>query len=113
MPDENFKFVIVGGGTAGWLTALFVRKHWPNANITVIASSEIGILGAGEGTFPSFVDFLQEVDISVESIIENAKGTVKKGIQFTNWRGKNDQYTHSFDILGPDKYALQIGRAHV
>jgi len=108
MPDENFKFVIVGGGTAGWLTALFVRKHWPNANITVIASSEIGILGAGEGTFPSFVDFLQEVDISVESIIENAKGTVKKGIQFTNWRGKNDQYTHSFDILGPDKYALHF-----
>lgn len=108
MLDENFKFVIVGGGTAGWLTALYVRNYWPNAKVTVIASREIGILGAGEGTVPSFIDFLKKIDISVDSIIENAKGTVKKGIQFTNWRGKNDQYIHSFDILGPDKYALHF-----
>jgi tryptophan halogenase len=108
MLDDRFKFVIVGGGTAGWLTALYVRKHWPSASVTVIASAEIGILGAGEGTVPSFIDFLEEVNIPVADVIENAKGTIKKGILFTNWQGKGDQYTHSFNVLGPDKYALHF-----
>jgi tryptophan halogenase len=108
MKGRDFKFVIVGGGTAGWLTALYIRKYWPNTNITVIASTEIGILGAGEGTVPSFIDFLEEVDIQPKDILENAKGTIKRGIQFTNWRGNNDQYIHSFDMLGPDKYALHF-----
>jgi tryptophan 7-halogenase len=108
MPDENFKFVIVGGGTAGWLTALYIRKYWPKTDVTVIASSDIGILGAGEGTVPSFIDFLKDVDIPVEDIIQTAKGTVKRGIKFTNWCGKNDQYIHSFEVLGADKYALHF-----
>jgi len=108
MPDEDFKFVIVGGGTAGWLTALYVKKNWPHSSVTVIASAEIGILGAGEGTVPSFIDFLEEVNIPVADVIENAKGTIKKGILFTNWQGNGDQYTHSFNVLGPDKYALHF-----
>jgi tryptophan halogenase len=108
MPDEDFKFVIVGGGTAGWLTALYVKKNWPHSSVTVIASSELGILGAGEGTVPSFIDFLEEVNIPVADVIENAKGTIKKGILFTNWQGNGDQYTHSFNVLGPDKYALHF-----
>ena len=58
------KYVIVGGGTAGWLTSLYINKHFPDDQVTVIASSEIGILGAGEGTTPPFIDFLKEVDIS-------------------------------------------------
>jgi glycine/D-amino acid oxidase-like deaminating enzyme len=44
--------VVVGGGTAGWLTALMAKKSQPNLNITVIESKEIGILGAGEGSTP-------------------------------------------------------------
>jgi len=108
MPHENFKFVIVGGGTAGWLTALYVKKNWPNSSVTVIASTEIGILGAGEGTVPSFIDFLEEVDIPVEDIIKNARGTIKRGILFTNWCGTQDQYIHNFDMLGRDKYALHF-----
>jgi len=108
MIEKDFKFLIVGGGTAGWLTALYVKKYWPNCSVTVVASSELGILGAGEGTVPSFIDFLEEVDILVKDVIENAKGTVKKGIIFTNWQGKNDQYIHNFNILGPDKYALHF-----
>jgi glycine/D-amino acid oxidase-like deaminating enzyme len=39
--------VIVGGGTAGWLTALYAKKEFPRANITLIKSEDIGILGAG------------------------------------------------------------------
>jgi len=54
--NSSFKYVILGGGTAGWLTALFVKEKFPYSDVTVIASSEIGILGAGEGTFPTIIN---------------------------------------------------------
>jgi hypothetical protein len=90
------RYVIVGGGTAGWLTALYINKHFPNDQITVIASSEIGILGAGEGTTPPFIDFLKEVDISEKDLYNNCKATIKTGIKFTNWNGNNNEYFHNF-----------------
>lgn len=90
------KYVIVGGGTAGWLTALYINKHFPNDQVTVIASSEIGILGAGEGTTPPFIDFLKEVDISEKDLYNNCKATIKTGIKFTNWNGNDDEYFHNF-----------------
>ena len=43
------KIVIVGGGTAGWMTAAMIVKHTTDYDITVIDSSKIGIIGAGEG----------------------------------------------------------------
>ena len=46
------KVVIIGGGTAGWLTSLVVNKFWKNTDVTLIESSKIGILGAGEGSTP-------------------------------------------------------------
>lgn len=90
------KYVIVGGGTAGWLTALYVKKNIPYSQVTVIASSDIGVLGAGEGTTFHFIDFLKKIDITPQEIIDNAKGTVKRGIRFTNWNGDGNSYFHPF-----------------
>ena len=94
--DQKFDFVIVGGGTAGWMTALFLKKHYPWVNVTVLASAEIGILGAGEGTTPHFVSFMDSVGIPVSEIVKHAKGTIKSGIKFTNWNGDDSSYFHSF-----------------
>jgi tryptophan halogenase len=96
MLREEFKFVVVGGGTAGWLSALFLKKYFPDSNITVIESSEIGILGAGEGTTPHFVNFLNNIGISPSDIIYHANGTFKNGIKFTNWNGDGTYYFHGF-----------------
>jgi tryptophan halogenase len=90
------KYVIVGGGTAGWLTALFLNKTFPDGEVTVIADSKIGILGAGEGTTPQFVDFIKRLDITPEDLFANAKATIKNGIKFTNWNGDEDYYYHRF-----------------
>lgn len=100
------KYTILGGGSAGWLTALFIKKICPNDDVIVIASSEIGILGAGEGTTPQFSSFLQKIDISVNDIIKNAKGTFKNGIKFTNWNGDGEHYYHSFQdkLCGFDNF---------
>ena len=51
--------VIVGGGTAGWLAALMISKIRPEHNVTVIESSKIGIIGAGEGSTGSLTNIVQ------------------------------------------------------
>ena len=100
--DKDFKFVIVGGGSAGWISALFVRANYPDSKITVIQSSEIGILGAGEGTTPHIVDFLDEIDVPISRIVKDAKATFKSGIKFSNWNGDRQHYYHPF----PDNFDL-------
>ncbi len=93
---KNYNFAVVGSGTAGWLTALFLSNNYPWANITVIASSEIGILGAGEGATPHLLNFTSSLGISTEEIIKYCKGTFKNGIKFTNWNGDTRSYFHPF-----------------
>ena len=87
---------VVGGGTAGWLSALYAQKLFPFSNITVIASSEIGILGAGEGTTPDFIEFLKEVGIDPLDLIRYTNATIKKSIKFVNWNGDNRYYWQNF-----------------
>jgi tryptophan 7-halogenase len=88
--------VVVGGGTAGWLTALKAQRSYPNLNITVIESSDIGILGAGEGSTPYLVDFFDHLNISLSDLIQNCDATIKNGIKFTNWNNDGDFYYHGF-----------------
>ena len=90
------EIVVVGGGTAGWLTALFANKYLPEQNITVVASEEIGILGAGEGTVPNFVDMMRRLGISTEDLITHCKATLKLGIDFIGWGEGEHQYYHPF-----------------
>lgn len=96
MNKKEFKFVIVGGGSAGWITALYINNIFPESAVTVIESSDIGILGAGEGTTPHFVDFLNDVKININEFIKETKATVKQGIKFTNWHGDGSYYFHPF-----------------
>ena len=55
--------VIVGGGTAGWLTALYTKKVFPTDNIVLVESDSIGILGAGEGSTPKLIEFFDFLGI--------------------------------------------------
>lgn len=89
--------VIVGGGTAGWLTALYAKKMLPEDNITLVESESIGILGAGEGSTPILIGLFDFLDIPVSDLIQNTKSTMKMGIKFTNWSGNNDFYFHGFE----------------
>jgi tryptophan halogenase len=93
------KFVVVGGGTAGWITALYTKKKFPNDDVTVIESKEIGILGAGEGSTPDLVKLMNELEIPVHEFISDTGGTFKNGIKFSNWSKKTPAYPHNFDIL--------------
>jgi tryptophan 7-halogenase len=87
--------VVVGGGTVGWLTALYVKKIYKDYNVTLIESEEYGILGAGEGSTPALVDFLNFLEIPYTDLIKNCNATIKNGIKFTNW-SENNSYFHPF-----------------
>jgi tryptophan halogenase len=77
---------IVGGGTAGYITALILKARFKTKlNITIIKSNKIGIIGVGEGSTEHWKDFLDFVNISAFEIIKNCDATCKSGIMFENW----------------------------
>jgi len=107
LDSNNTNFVIAGGGAAGWLTALQVRQYYPDVNVTVIESSDIGILGAGEGSVPQLIDILDNIEIPVSEVVKHADATIKHGIKLTNWngKGKDDIFYSSFASADGIDYA--------
>lgn len=90
------KIVIIGGGTAGWLTALAAKRRYPKESVVVIESSEVGILGAGEGSVPDLIFMLNHLGIRIRDLIVETGATIKSGILFRNWASDGSQYFHSF-----------------
>jgi tryptophan halogenase len=86
---------IVGGGTSGCVAALMVKETYPNMKVTMIESSQIGIIGVGEGSTEHWKKFIEHVNISVPELIREAGATFKVGIKFTNWHGDGTHYFHS------------------
>jgi len=102
------KIVILGGGAAGWFTALYCNKYFHGHEVTLVESDKIGILGAGEGTTPQIISSLQFLDIDPLDVIKKTGGTFKNGINFKNWNGDNKQYFHPFT---GDEYSYLIHEA--
>ena len=94
------KIVIVGGGTAGWITAAMFTKYTKDSDVTVIESSKIGIIGAGEGSTGTLPWFIRDMwaDNSVNEIdfLRKTKGTIKLGINLVNWKGDGTQIYSPF-----------------
>jgi len=100
------RVIIVGGGTAGWLTAGYLAKRLGadlpgGVAITLVESKEIGILGVGEGTFPTIRKTLATIGVEEAEMIRRCGATFKQGAKFAHWRhapgtGRHDHYLHSF-----------------
>jgi len=104
---EGKKIVVLGGGTAGWLTALFCRKLFPLASITLIENTSIGTVGVGEGTTANFKFFLNgDVDIDEFDLMKECGGSIKSGISFENWNGDNKKYFHSFSGMPATTFSV-------
>ena len=105
--DRKRSILIVGGGTAGWLTAAYLAKslelsHGGRLEITLVESPEIGIIGVGEGTFPTIRTTLQFLGIDEMRFIRQASATFKQGIRFVDWlhtpdSDKHSHYFHPFE----------------
>lgn len=96
------KIVIVGGGTAGWIAAYFILKSQPGKHqISVIESSKIGIIGAGEGSTGTMIELLNgsyfNFRVDIAEFLKATDGTKKMGIYHKNWNGKGYGYFAPID----------------
>ncbi|MGD8175823.1 tryptophan halogenase family protein [Marinimicrobium sp. ARAG 43.8] len=94
------RIVIVGGGTAGWLTAAMLGAHLPHCELEVVEAEDIGIVGVGESTIPPFVRLLQKLGIDEQEFVARTGGCYKLGILFDGWRTGHDRYFHPFGVIG-------------
>ncbi len=98
--------LVVGGGTAGWMTAAYLAKAFsPGIRITLIESATIPKIGVGEATVPNlqkvFFDFL---GIPEEEWMQQVNAAFKTAVKFINWRKKkpgetSNHFYHPFGIL--------------
>jgi tryptophan 7-halogenase len=129
MSKKISRLVIVGGGTAGWLTAgVIAAEHAISENddlhsnefqLTLVESPDIKTIGVGEGTWPSMRTTLKKMGLSETDFIRECTASFKQGTEFAGWTtGENDSYTHPFTApqgynetnLAPHWQALREGR---
>ncbi len=99
-------FVIVGGGTAGWMAAaclgrLLLKPHVSGKSVTLIESGDVGTIGVGEATVPSIQDMLRFLNIDEADFLRETDATYKLAIRFRDWSGPGSDYWHAFGELGP------------
>ena len=96
---------IVGGGTAGLVTALILKARL-NVKIKAIVPSNIGIIGVGEGSTEHFDDFRQHLNLDVRTVLKETNGTLKSGIMFEGWNTKHKKYLHHLQYLWQLRFGL-------
>jgi tryptophan 7-halogenase len=113
MQDTLIKdVVIVGGGTAGWMTAaalakvLRIGEAAHRVRITLVESDEIGIVGVGEATIPMIQRFNAVLGIDENEFLRETQGTFKLGIEFVDWGRLGDTYMHGFGRIGQDLWTV-------
>jgi len=100
------KVVVVGGGTAGWITAASLSTLLgKNFELCLIESEHIGTVGVGEATIPTLFTLHQLLKINEQDFLTAVNATFKLGISFENWRNVSEDYIHSFGWTGKDCWA--------
>ena len=98
---------IVGGGTAGWMTAALLSKLFIRGYaIRLIESEEIGTIGVGEATIPALRDYIRLAGVDEFEMIRATQATFKLGIDFVNWKEPGSTYVHGFGKIGQDIWWL-------
>ncbi|EHR60646.1 tryptophan halogenase family protein [Saccharomonospora cyanea] len=92
--------VIVGGGTAGWMTASYLKAAFADrVDVTLIESARVGRIGVGEATFSTVRHFFDYLGLDEREWLPKCAGSYKLGIRFENWRKPGEHFYHPFERL--------------
>lgn len=102
--------VIVGGGSAGWMTAAALSSLLSpqSISVTLIESESIGTVGVGEATIPDIINFNALLGINEAEFLKATNGTFKLGIEFIDWGKKGESYFHPFGTHGVDMQGIDF-----
>jgi tryptophan halogenase len=100
--SQPLRIVVVGGGTAGWMSAAALRRQLPadDYSVTLIESDDIGTIGVGEATLPHIKIFNDMLGLNEAQFMRETKATFKLGIQFCDWHREGSAYIHPFGAFG-------------
>ncbi|VVT21417.1 Tryptophan 7-halogenase [Sphingomonas sp. EC-HK361] len=96
------RITIVGGGTAGWMTAAMLSQLLKGFDIRLIESDQIGTIGVGEATIPAIRNYAAIAGIDQAEMLRASQATFKLGIEFVDWKAKGNSYIHGFGKIGQD-----------
>jgi tryptophan halogenase len=98
--------VIVGGGTAGWMTAASLAHRFSRLGvvITLVESSAVGTIGVGEATVPAIRRYFRSLGLDAWRVMKATHGTVKLAIEFDGWKQAGHSFMHPFG-----RYGLEAG----
>lgn len=102
------KITIVGGGSAGWMSAALLIKEYPNYDITLIESPDIPIVGVGESTINGLRQFCNYLEIDEKDFLSFTDGSYKLSIMFTDFYKENSgSFLYPFGI--PEVQGTKFG----
>lgn len=109
------KILIVGGGTAGWMAANLLANRWDDVEVCLLESTDIGIVGVGEGSTPHLKFFFDTINVPDSEWMPRCNATYKNGISFAGWSSVPgfESYFHPFPAQTDDLLTVPIFFSHI